>query len=41
MDIIGILTLVFLIYWIGLIILLISDDREPSLTVAWLFILVF
>src|SRR5664279_169929 len=32
---------IFLAYWVILVILLISDDREPALTVAWLFILVF
>ncbi len=32
---------IFLAYWVILIVLLISDDREPALTVAWLFILVF
>ena len=32
---------IFLVYWAILVILLISDDREPALTVAWLFILVF
>ena len=32
---------VFLAYWVILVVLLISDDREPALTVAWLFILVF
>lgn len=35
------LLLAFIIYWLVLIVLLISDDREPSITVAWLFILVF
>ena len=32
---------IFLAYWVILVVLLISDDREPALTVAWLFILVF
>ncbi len=33
--------LVFSIYWVILVILLIMDDREPSITLAWLFILLF
>jgi cardiolipin synthase len=33
--------LLFLIYWAVTIVLLIMDDREPSITVAWLFVLVF
>jgi cardiolipin synthase len=33
--------LVFSIYWVVLMILLIMDDREPSITLAWLFILLF
>ena len=32
---------VFYIYWFVLIIMLIMDDREPSITLAWLFILLF
>jgi cardiolipin synthase len=35
------LSTVFYIYWFVLIILLIMDDREPSITLAWLFILLF
>ena len=35
------LGIVFSIYWLVLIILLIMDDREPSITLAWLFILLF
>ena len=31
----------FYIYWFVLIIMLIMDDREPSITLAWLFILLF
>jgi cardiolipin synthase A/B len=37
----GWFVLLFLIYWAVTIILLIMDDREPSITLAWLFILVF
>jgi cardiolipin synthase A/B len=33
--------LVFYIYWVVLIVMLIMDDREPSITLAWLFILLF
>jgi cardiolipin synthase len=36
-----IIALVFVVYWAVLIVLLISDEREPAITVAWLFILVF
>ena len=36
-----ILVLLFLIYWLGLIVLLIGDEREPSLTLVWLLVLVF
>ena len=32
---------VFYVYWFVLIIMLIMDDREPSITLAWLFILLF
>ena len=32
---------IFYIYWFVLIIMLIMDDREPSITLAWLFILLF
>ncbi len=32
---------VFYCYWLVLIIMLIMDDREPSITLAWLFILLF
>ena len=32
---------VFYCYWFVLIIMLIMDDREPSITLAWLFILLF
>jgi cardiolipin synthase len=35
------LELVFLIYWGVTIVLLIMDDREPAITIAWLFILIF
>jgi len=35
------LELIFIIYWVVTVILLIMDDREPSITLAWLFILVF
>jgi cardiolipin synthase len=35
------LGLVFFIYWVVLAVLLIMDDREPSTTVAWLFVLLF
>ena len=31
----------FLVYWLGLIVLLIGDEREPSLTLVWLLVLVF
>jgi cardiolipin synthase A/B len=31
----------FYVYWFVLIVLLIMDDREPSITLAWLFILLF
>lgn len=37
----GWLGLVFMLYWVVTIVLLIMDDREPSITIAWLFILVF
>ena len=37
----GWLELVFIVYWVVTIVLLIMDDREPSITLAWLFILVF
>ncbi len=33
--------LAFAIYLAGLIVLLIGDDREPSLTLAWLLVLIF
>ena len=33
--------LVFYAYWAVLIVMLIMDDREPSITLAWLFILLF
>jgi len=36
----GWLELVFFVYWTVTIVLLIMDDREPSITLAWLFILV-
>jgi cardiolipin synthase len=32
---------VFYAYWVVLIVMLIMDDREPSITLAWLFILLF
>ncbi len=35
------LDLVIMIYWVVVVILLIMDDREPAITLAWLFILVF
>src|SRR5665647_409300 len=37
----GWLELIVFIYWTFTIILLIMDDREPSITLAWLFILIF
>ena len=37
----GWLELIFIIYWVVTIVLLIMDDREPSITIAWLFILIF
>ena len=37
----GWLEFVFLIYWVVTIVLLIMDDREPAITIAWLFILIF
>jgi cardiolipin synthase len=37
----GWLELVFMIYWAVTIVLLIMDDREPAITIAWLFILIF
>jgi cardiolipin synthase A/B len=37
----GWVDLVFNIYWVVLIVMLIMDDREPSITLAWLFILLF
>jgi cardiolipin synthase len=37
----GWLELVFFAYWVITVILLIMDDREPSITLAWLFILFF
>ena len=33
--------LVFVVYWLVLIVLLIGDEREPSLTLTWLLILIF
>jgi cardiolipin synthase len=36
-----VLLLLFLIYWLALIVLLIGDEREPSLTLVWLLVLVF
>ena len=33
--------LVFYVYWVVLIVMLIMDDREPSVTLAWLFVLLF
>ena len=35
------LSTVFYCYWVVLIIMLIMDDREPSITLAWLFVLLF
>jgi len=32
---------VFYVYWGVLIVMLIMDDREPSITLAWLFVLLF
>ncbi|MCX6363923.1 MAG: cardiolipin synthase [Actinobacteria bacterium] len=37
----GWLEILFFIYWTFTIVLLIMDDREPSITLAWIFILVF
>jgi cardiolipin synthase len=37
----GWLELILFVYWVVTVILLIMDDREPSITIAWLFILVF
>jgi cardiolipin synthase len=37
----GWLELIFLIYWVVTIVLLVMDDREPAITIAWLFILIF
>ena len=37
----GWLEFVFLIYWVVTIVLLVMDDREPAITIAWLFILIF
>ena len=37
----GWVEIVFFIYWTFTIVLLIMDDREPSITLSWLFILVF
>src|SRR5665811_744969 len=37
----GWLELIFFIYLTFTIVLLIMDDREPSITLAWLFILIF
>jgi cardiolipin synthase A/B len=37
----GGLEILLIAYWIGVIVLLVMDDREPSLTLAWLFILLF
>ena len=37
----GWLELILFVYWVAVVILLIMDDREPSITIAWLFILVF
>jgi len=33
--------LVLLVYWVVVVVLLIMDDREPAITLAWLFILIF
>ena len=33
--------LIVLVYWVFVVVLLIMDDREPSTTLAWLFILLF
>jgi cardiolipin synthase A/B len=35
------LEFVFVIYWVVTVVLLVMDDREPTITIAWLFILVF
>ncbi len=35
------LTLALVIYWLGLLAMIISDEREPALTTTWLFVLVF
>ena len=37
----GWLELIFIVYWVVTVVLLIMDDREPSITIAWLFILIF
>ena len=37
----GWVTLLFVVYWVVLVVLLIMDDREPAITLAWLFILIF
>ena len=37
----GWLEFLFFVYWVVTVILLIMDDREPSITLAWLFILAF
>ena len=37
----GWLEIIFFIYWTFTIVLLVMDDREPSITLAWLFILIF
>ncbi|HTX71056.1 MAG TPA: cardiolipin synthase [Thermoleophilia bacterium] len=37
----GWLNLLFFIYWGVTAVLLIMDDREPSITLAWLFVLLF
>ncbi len=35
------LSTAFYIYWLVLVVMLIMDDREPSVTLAWLFVLLF
>lgn len=37
----GWLEFVFVVYWAVIVVLLVMDDREPAITIAWLFILVF
>ena len=41
MSLTYLLFIAFSIYLLGLIVLLINDEREPSLTLAWLLVLIF